>query len=85
MIYLVATTSTGTFEVTANPCNHGNICKGSSETAGRLLRKYSGSELRRLQDQHPMERGGRGASCQGPGPGPAAIARSLGKGPGCSP
>lgn len=85
-IYLVATISTGTFEVTANPCNHGNICKGSSETAGRPLRKYSGGELRKLRGQHPTERGGCGASCQGPGPGLAAIARSfLGKGQGCSP
>lgn len=40
-IYLVEKTSPGAFEVTANPCNHGNFGNGSSETAGRPLSKYS--------------------------------------------
>lgn len=42
-IYLVERTSTDAFEVTANPCNHGNFCKGSSETVGIRLSKYSGA------------------------------------------
>lgn len=35
-------TGTGTFEATANPCNHGNFYKGSLETAGRPLSKHGG-------------------------------------------
>lgn len=41
-IYSMERTRTGTFEVAANPCNHGNFWEGSLETMGRPLSKYSG-------------------------------------------
>ena len=44
----VGKTGTGTFAVTANPCNHGNFCTGSLETVGRPQSKYSGGELTNL-------------------------------------
>lgn len=82
-------TSTDAFEVTANPCNHGNFCKGSSETVGIRLSKYSGGELTKLPPLQGLGtthaatlrcgegKGGVGAPCQGPGLCLAAFGRSL--------
>lgn len=75
-IYSMERTSTGIFEVAANPCNHGNFCKGSLETMGRPLSKYSGGKLPNLPSAagttyvamsplHRLPHHSHGASCQG--------------------
>ena len=80
-IYLVERTSTGTFEVTAHPSNHGNFCKGSSEAVGRPLSKCSGGVLLKLGS--PWRPGATDAARPPPWAGPGTAQGWAGGGASC--